>query len=141
MSERIHLRAESPEDLALLSALVQDMAVKADDIGWLRTGRRLAFVGNRYRWEARSADGEMQGGGSRIRSALRFDFVDEVQRRNWPSAAGAVLAVLAITVDADSGILIAFSGGPMLRLKAEVLDVTLEDLSGAWKTRNVPRHD
>ncbi|MBS3961008.1 MAG: DUF2948 family protein, partial [Sandarakinorhabdus sp.] len=49
MSERIHLRAESPADLALLSALVQDMAVKADDIGWLRTGRRLAFVGNRYR--------------------------------------------------------------------------------------------
>ncbi len=135
MSARLHLRAESPDDLNPLSALVQDMAVKAQDIGWSGSGRRLVLLGNRYRWETAASDG-----GTRVRCALRFDFVDQVQRRNWPVAGDAVLAVLAITREAENALLIAFSGGLMLRLTIETLDVTLEDLSGPWGAIGVPRH-
>lgn len=137
MSERLHLRAESPEDLAPLSALLQDMAVRASDIGWSQQGRRLAFVGNRYRWEAQTADDGIQ---TRVRCALRFDFVDHVQRRDWPMATDTVMAMLAITLEPENELLIIFSGGPMLRLKAETIDITLEDLSGPWGTPSVPRH-
>ena len=132
----LRLRAESPDDLIPMSALVQDMAVKAGDIGFDRRGRRLAIIGNRYRWEPAGG-----GKGTRVRSALRFDHVETVQRRNWPPSADRVLAVLAITQDADGALVIAFSGGPMLRLTVEALDATLEDLSGPWGARNVPRHD
>ena len=53
MSELLLLRAEDAEDLKILSACVQDMAVKAMDVAWEPKRRRLVLLGNRYRWEAK----------------------------------------------------------------------------------------
>jgi hypothetical protein len=37
-------------------------------------------------------------------------------------------------------LLLAFGGGTALRLQVEAVDVTLEDMSGAWGAMAVPRH-
>ena len=133
VTERLHLRAEDAGDLPALSALVQDMALKAADIGRDAGARRLLLVGNRYRWEHASP--------TRIRSALRFDHVEQVQRTGWPASPDAVLALLAIVSEADGWLLIRFSGGTALRLQAEVIDISLDDLSGPWGASSQPRHD
>ena len=131
MTERLHIRAEDASDIAALSALVQDMAVKAHDIGRDATARRLLLVGNRYRWEATTP--------TRIRSTLRFDHVEQVQRSGWP-AADSVLALLAIVADADGWLGLCFSGGAAISLKAEVIDISLDDVSGPWGAKSQPRH-
>ena len=169
MTELLLLRAEEPDDLILLSACVQDMAVKAGDIGWSPRARRLALIGNRFRWEDAARGPGKGGSATRIRSALRFDFVGSVQRRNWPAAPDTVLPLLAITFDdatddqsaedqagasstADGQppehtpatgvtLLLSFGGGAALRLQQEVLDATLEDLSGPWGATTIPDHD
>ena len=132
MGERLRLRAESAEDLAAISALVQDMAVLANDIAFDARGRRLAILGNRYRWEAAETR-------TRIRSALRFDHVERVQHRAMPADPETALALLAITQE-DGAIVLAFGGGTTLRITAEVVDVTLEDVSGPWGAKAVPSH-
>lgn len=132
MTDLLRLRAEGPDDLPALSALVQDMAVKPADIGWDRPGRRLVLLGNRYRWEAGTA--------TRARAALRFDHVRSVARRLWPADRDAVLALLAVRAE-DTVLWLGFSGGAELRVDAEVIDVTLEDLAGPWGALGVPDHD
>ena len=131
-TELLLLRAEDGEDLRILSACVQDMAVKPVDVRWLARARRLVLVGNRYRWEAKAP--------TRVRSALRFEGVERVSRREWPEEGHAVLPLLAVTLEADGVLLLAFGGGTGLRLQVEAVDVTLEDMSGAWGAMAVPRH-
>ncbi len=141
MTELLLLRAEEPDDLILLSACVQDMAVIARDVVWLPKQRRLVLVGNRFRWE-NAARGPKQGGGAtRVRSGLRFDYVQSVQRRDWPLAPDAVLPLLSITFDEDDALVLSFGGGAAIRLTQEVLDATLEDMSGAWGAAAIPDHD
>ena len=131
MTELLLLRAEDAEDLEILSACVQDMAVKPVDVAWMARQRRLVLVGNRYRWEAKAP--------TRIRSALRFEAVMRVERREWPEEPHAVLPLLAVTAD-DQAVVLSFGGGTALRLHTEALDATLEDLSGPWGAVSVPRH-
>nr|WP_255696885.1 DUF2948 family protein [Sandaracinobacteroides sayramensis] len=151
------MRAEEPDDLILVSACVQDMAILAHDIAWQPRQQRLALIGNRFRWEDAARGPQKGGAATRIRSALRFDYVKSVQRRNWPAAADAVLPLLSITFDggeadggeADGGeaeaeeaaLLLSFGGGAALRLTQEVLDATLEDVSGPWGAAAIPDHD
>jgi hypothetical protein len=141
MRELLLLRAEDGPDLQILSACVQDMAVKPVDVRWLARSRRLVLVGNRYRWEAKEP--------TRIRSALRFEGVQKVLRREWPVEGHAVLPLLAVTWEPDDAmagqgsggtVLLAFGGGTMLRLEVEAVDATLEDLSDAWGAMAVPQH-
>ena len=148
VTELLLLRAEEADDLPLLSACTQDMAIRAADIGWLPRQRQLVLLGNRFRWENATRGPKHGGDTSRVRSALRFDFVTAVQRRQWPADPDAVLALLAITFDdedsgEDSGdaLLLSFAGGAALRLTQEVLELTLEDLSGPWGARAIPDHD
>lgn len=132
MTELLLLRAEDAEDLKILSACVQDMAVKPMDVAWVPRQRRLVLVGNRYRWEAKAP--------TRIRCALRFEGVLRVERREWPEEGHAVLPLLAVTVEGADRLVLAFGGGTALRLHVEAVDATLEDLSGPWGAAAVPEH-
>jgi len=144
VTEHLLLRAEKADDLLPLSACAQDMAIRAADVAWIARERRLVLVGNRFRWENATRGPKHGGDTSRVRSALRFDFVTGVQRRHWPANTDTVLALLAVTFDdADGGdaLLLSFAGGAALRVSQEVLDVTLEDLSGPWGALAIPDHD
>ena len=132
MAETLRLIGQEADDVPVISALMQDAAVRVDDIVFDARAHRFALVANRYRWEADVP--------SRVRAALHFDGVSRAQRRGWPTDAEAVLALLAIRAD-QGGVTLDFSGGASVRLEAEVIDLVLEDLSGPWGTRTVPRHD
>lgn len=149
MTELLLLRAETPDDLILVSACTQDMAVLAKDFAWQPRRQRLVLLGNRFRWEDAARGPKKGGSATRVRSALRFDHVLAVQRRNWPTAADAVLPLLSITFDdeekaagrAGVSLLLSFGGGAALRLRQDGLDATLEDLSGPWGAAAIPDHD
>jgi hypothetical protein len=135
VTELLLLRAEDGEDLKILSACVQDMAVKPVDVAFLGRARRLVLLGNRFRWEAAK-----DGAPTRVRCALRFEGVLAAERREWPEEAHAVLPLLAVTMEADGRLLLAFGGGTAVRLTVEAVDVTLEDASGPWGALAVPEH-
>lgn len=131
MTELLRLRAETPEDLPALSALVQDMTVLANDIAFNARRRQLSLIGNRYRWEAKSP--------TRVRSVLRVDCVEALQHRAMPSSPRTVLALLALILEEDA-LTLTFANGPSLRARIETLDVTLDDLAGPWGAKATPDH-
>ena len=141
VTELLLLRAEEADDLLLLSACTQDMAIRADGIDWAPKQRRLVLVGNRFRWENATRGPNHGGDTTRVRSALRFDFVTAVQRRHWPESGDTVLALLSVTFEDGDALLLSFANGAALRLSQEVLDATLEDLSGPWGALAIPDHD
>jgi len=132
MAETLRLIGQEVDDVPVISALMQDAAVRVDDIAFDAKAHRFALVASRYRWEADVP--------SRTRSALHVDGVIRAQRRGWPTGGDTVLALLAIRAD-EGGLTLDFAGGASVRLETECVDLVLEDLTGPWGTRTVPHHD
>ncbi|MEX6725852.1 DUF2948 family protein [Parapedomonas caeni] len=145
MAPALRLLAQSVDDVAVISALVQDAAVLPAEVAFDPRARRLVLLMNRYRWE------EKRPAPTRVRAALRIEGVLKAQRRDWPAEAAAtaaiphVLDLLAVTVepgaDEAAALALTFAGGPAIRLEVECLDLVLEDLTDPWIARVTPAHD
>jgi hypothetical protein len=131
------------DDLAVISAHVQDAVVKVADVLWRPQEKRLVIALNRFDWTAAG-----NGGGEkfrRCRSALRFDRVLACKCKQVdPAGKDAVLNLLAIEfeeTDAPAGtVILTFSGGGVLRLHVECLECQLADLGPSWSTQCCPGH-
>ena len=136
----LRLRAEDAEDLAVISAALQDAVGRIGDIRFDPAARSLTLALNRYRWEAQGDRGQ------RVRSGVQFGGVLSVQSRNLRrDAPDAVLSLLAIAfepAEAPGGVIILnFSGGGDLRLSVECIDAALGDVSDPWPARKTPGHE
>jgi hypothetical protein len=129
--ERLTLIGQTAADLPAISALLQDAILRVADAAWDRRGRRFVLLVNRYRWESTTS--------SRVRCALRIETVAAVQRQKWPAEPDAVLNLLSLALD-DDALVLTFAAGTALRIKAEVIEVVLEDLDAPWATDRVPKH-
>jgi hypothetical protein len=143
-SERLKLVAFDEEDLAVISACVQDAVLKVGDLVYLPKERRFALGMNRFIWE-KAADGSRKDY-ERRRAALTFDRVLSVKtsniRRDRPDAVLELLACSFEATDAPAGVItIVFAGGGAVRLEVEVIETRLADLGAAWATRARPSHD
>jgi hypothetical protein len=138
--EPLRLLAEDPDDLAVISAALQDAVAKIGDIEWDARGRRLTLALNRFRWEA---PGVLLG--ERVRTGLQFASVLAVKSRNLRrDPADAVVALLAVSFEpgeAPGGeITLAFAGGGDLAITVECIDAALADVSPPWPTPSTPAH-
>lgn len=133
----LRLLAQDADDLAIISAAVQDAVAKIGDIVFEPKARRLTLAFNRYRWEA---------GGERVRSGLQLGGVLKVQaRRLRRGAKDAVVELLALTFEpgeAPGGhVVFSFAGGADLRAEVECVDAILADVSQPWRTPRTPAHE
>jgi len=133
----IRLLAQDADDLAVISAALQDAVTKLGDIAFDPKARTLTLGLNRYRWEHP---------GERIRSGLQLSSVAAVQsRRLKRGAASAVVELLSIGFEpgeAPGGaIIFAFAGGGDLRAEVECIDAVLADVSAPWPSRRMPMHN
>ncbi len=130
MAPQLKLIALDADDLAVISAHVQDARVQASDILWRQDERRLVIGMSRLDWE-QTLSGETSP--RRLIAALRFDRVLSCKSRNIGSAsAAAALELVGIEfhpADTPSGsALLLFSHGGALRLDVECLECELTDL-------------
>lgn len=134
-----HLAALDAEDLAVISAHMQDAVLRVGDMAYNSKRKQFALVANRFAWDAESLR-------ERRRSGLHFDRVLAVKTLNIRTTdKDAVLSLLAVTfseLNPPSGeVLLTFSGGGTIRLDVECLECEMKDLGPAWATSNVPHHD
>ena len=134
----LKLAALDEEDLAVMSAHMQDAVLRVGDLVFRPKHRQFALVANRFAWDE-------QNQRQRRRTGLHFDRVLKAEARNIRmDDKDAILSLLSIgfeQTDAPSGtILLTFSGGGTIRLTAECLEAQLLDLGPAWTTPNQPSH-
>lgn len=139
----LKLIALDEEDLAIVSAHVQDAVLKIGDIAYRPAERRFALAMNRFIWE--KADGGRRTY-ERRRTVLSFDRVTAVKtqniRRDRPDAVLELLAIEFAPAEAPAGtVTLIFAGGGAIRLEVECIETRLADLGTAWATRTKPAHD
>ena len=138
--EPLRLLAQDADDLAVISAALQDAVARIGDIAFEPKARRLTVAFNRFRWE---------GGGrarERVRAGLQLGGVLGVQSRKLRrDAKNAVVELLALTFEpgeAPGGaVVFTFAGGGDLRVQVECLEAVLADVSTPWPTPRAPTHE
>lgn len=144
----LKLIALDAEDLAVISAHLQDAVLRVADIAYLRQDRRFAAIVNRFDWASPAASGKGPRGKAqhvRRRSGLRFERVLGAQTSGFdPKAKDAVLNLLAIGFEPkdepEGYITLLFSGDAAIRLHVECIEAELKDLGAAWRARAKPNH-
>lgn len=147
-ADRLRLAAIDDEDLAVISAHVQDAVLKVGDLVYLPADRRFALAMNRFSWEKATdmKPRRKRDGFERRRAALTFDRVLRVRTtgidRTRPDTVLELLALGFTPVDPPTGIVsLVFAGGAAIELEVEVIEARLADLGPAWATASVPRHE
>lgn len=145
--QALRLKAESADDLAVISAFVQDAVGQNAEISWLAKKHRFAILLNRFRWEDRS-NAEQQGRPyERVQSMLVVDSTLTVSAQGLdPSDKDMAFGLLSITFEGgDDGagqVILTLAGDGSIALDVECLDVTLRDVSRPYVARSsqVPTH-
>jgi len=130
VTTQLKLIALDADDLAVISAHVQDATVRISDIIWRQGEQRLVIGMNRLDWEQTLAG---KTAPRRLIAALRFDRVVACKSRNVdlkaPETALVLLGIEFYPGEAPSGsAVLMFSRGGALRLDVECLECELTDL-------------
>ena len=123
------LIALDEDDLAVISAHVQDARVRTGDILWRKSEKRVVIGLERLDLD-QELDGQQP---SQLVSALRFDRVLSVKSRNVamdkPDASIELIGLDFTATDAPSGtVTLLFSGRGAMQIEVECLECELADL-------------
>ncbi len=144
----LRLRAEDAEDLAVISACVQDALVSVRDLAYDPDARIFVLVANRFRWEGGVKGTRVGRPFERILCGVSFDDIDGVAYRGFQrSEEDRILSLLAIrpmlglgTSATDGAIDLEFAGGATIRLTATAIRCRVRDFGEPWPTVWQPDH-
>ena len=130
----LHLVARDAEDLAILSALVQDAVFPVTEMTWLKGRWRFALLINRFRWEDRDAAERTGRRFERVRSLLVVDDALSVQTQGIDRQdRDTVLSLLSVGfepgADGTGRVTLTLAGDGAIALEVEALEVTLKDVT------------
>ena len=142
--KNLKLLATSDEDLRVIAAHLQDAIVSAQDIANLKKNRIFLIQLNRFMWE--DVEKGVFRKNKRIRTILKFDNVITVSSKKINTKKDKhFLDFLTIEskllTDKNYEIKLIFSGDSVIKIKAEIIDVTLDDQGSSWNSNTQPRHD
>lgn len=138
----LRLKAETPDDLSVIAAALQDAVVKVSDMAYDPRARAVTCAMNRFRWEA---DAGRRARGERVRAGLRIDGVLGARRKRVPADPDAVLSLLTLDFAPDTEppggeLTLRFADGVDVALTVDCVDVTVADVSAPWRARARPAH-
>jgi hypothetical protein len=138
----LRLRAEDADDLAVISAVVQDALISVKDMTYDGAARRFTLVVNRFRWESKPDGPNAAAAFERTYCAVSFGDVDGVWYRGFRRRDDErFLSLLAIRASDRSGMIdLEFSGGATLRFAVSAISVHATDIGEAWPTAWQPDH-
>jgi hypothetical protein len=140
MPQPLRLIALDEEDLAVISANLQDSVIRVGNMTYLPRAKRFAFVADRFDWLCCAG-----GRNERCQTGLHFERVLKVAHIGFDQAkADTHLNLLSIVfnpTDAPAGqVTLIFSGGAAIRLDVECLEAQIRDLGPRWKAKAQPDH-
>jgi hypothetical protein len=139
----LKLLALDDEDLAVVSAHMQDAVFKCGDLHYWPAKNQFAVAANRFAWEETEAGSKPF---ERRRAALVFKQVKGVKSAGFDRMKeDLVQSLLAVTFEKDGdgpdgSIELVLAGGGSILLDVECIEVQLADTGGAWETKLKPRH-
>ena len=139
----LKLIAKTVDDLKVISAHLQDSIVSTNDIANLKKNRIFLMQLNRFMWE--DVEKGVFRKNKRIRTILKFENVIKVSSKNIKLNDNEIfLDFLAIETnqmpDKTYEMNLIFSGNSVVKIVAEVIEVSLDDQGEPWNTKSKPKH-
>lgn len=136
----LKLVAFDEEDLAVLSAHLQDAALRVEDLAFLPGEKRFALCARRFDWESDPAEPPR-----RRLTGLHFDRVQAARCKNVdPRRTDEVLNLLAVTYEPTSSpsgvVTLIFSEDRAIRLEVECIEAQMKDMGPVWEVDSRPDH-
>lgn len=148
MGKGLKLKAQDNDDLTIISAYLQDAVTVVADFSYSPTERLFVMMLNRYQWEDHKASHDNDGKRHchRIRTGCHFENVITVSAQNIPQKDKRhVLELLTIEAgDLENGNLaidLIFSGDEVIRLEAELIEASMQDIGDPYPAACHPKHD
>lgn len=134
----LRLLAFDAEDLAIVSANLQDAVVDTRDMAWQPHARRFVMALARFDWVAAAHDRLERCG-----TGLHFDGVRQVTFNGFtPGQDTASMNLLFIhfePTDSPAGrVVLTFSGAAVIRMEVECLDAQMRDIGPRWAVDHLP---
>lgn len=137
MAEGLKLQARDGDDIAVVSAILQDAIVAVRDIAYDAAKQEFIMAASRFRWEqARQASPVYE----RINCAVAISGVTGLQRQKIDQTNKAALHELLAVLLEEQTLRLVFAGGAQLRLALGDWRMRLEDFGAPWPTESCPRH-
>lgn len=147
MGKGLKLKAEDKEDLTIISAYLQDAVTVVGDFTFSPKERIFAMMVNRYQWEEQKKLGNCEDGQccQRIRTGCHFANVLSVSAQNIPQDNKKhILELLAVEpLELDNGniaIDLIFAAEGLIRLEAELIDASMQDVGEPYAAKCHPKH-
>ncbi len=139
----LKLTALDADDLAIISAHMQDAVLTVGDIRYL-TGARSSPSSSTgstgKRLPARMAPRNAAAPACSLRACAAYGRRRSGARRRMPCCRCSPSASRPGENPPEGEIELTFSGGGALRLDVECIEAAMKDLGEAWATRSIPRH-
>ena len=142
-SKNLKLIARTEEDLRVISAHLQDSIVTTNNIANLKKNKIFLMQLNRFMWE--DVEKGVFRKNKRVKCAVKFEEVIKVQSKNINQKNKKnPLECLAIKSSLISDnlfkIKIFFSGGGVITISSEIIEVFMNDLGKPWNVKYFPLH-
>lgn len=142
------LRAEAPEDVAVLSMLVQDAVLTGADVTFDRKRRQLAMLINRFRWED-VEDAQREGRPfERVRALLVVSDItgirsDGIDRGDDDEVLSLLSLIWTPGADGTGQLQLDFAGDGTIQVDAECITIDLRDVTQPYlaPSGHMPTHD
>jgi hypothetical protein len=142
--KNLKLLATSDEDLRVVAAHLQDAIVSIQDIASLKKSRIFLIQLNRFMWE--DVEKGVFRKNKRIRTILKVENVisvlsKRINKKKEKNFLDFLTIESNLLADKSYEIQLIFSGDAVIKIKTEVIDVTLDDQGYPWESKTQPKHD
>ena len=140
----LKLLATSDKDLRVIAAHLQDAIVSLKDIANLKKNRIFLIQLNRFMWE--DVEKGVFRKNKRIRTILKVENVisvlsKRINKKKEKNFLDFLTIESNLLADKSYEIQLIFSGDAVIKIKTEVIDVTLDDQGYPWESKTQPKHD
>jgi len=138
----LRLKVQDAEDLAIVSALLQDAVLPMKETSWQPDTNRFGMLVNRFRWEDKAQAENGKRAYERVQSMLVIDCVQNVSSMGIDHTnKDQIISILAVNYEAGK-VVFTLAGDGALALDVECLDITVKDVTKPYAavSKSAPKH-
>ena len=138
----LRLKAQDADDLAIVSALLQDAVLTMKETSWQPDTNRFGMLVNRFRWEDKAQAENGKRAYERVQSMLVIDCVQNVSSMGIDHTnKDQIISILAVNYEVGK-VVFTLAGDGALALDVECLDITVKDVTKPYAavSKSAPKH-
>jgi hypothetical protein len=139
----LRLIARDPDDLAVVSALLQDAVLPMKETSWQPDANRFGMLVNRFRWEDKAQAEQGKRPYERVQSMLVIDCVQNVSSMGIDHTdKEQIISIMSVAYE-DEKVTFTLAGDGALSLDVECLEITIKDVTKPYAaiSKSAPRHN